>query len=81
MKLQMLILVLITISCAKNDYGPGNCVISPDGFTWKINKIENNKYIAEGWQRETWGKETSLDFQTVSASSGFQVITCPTPKN
>lgn len=73
-------LVLSTISCSKNDYSPGNCIISPDGFTWKINRIENNKYVAEGWQGNAWGKETNLGFRTVSASSGFQIIACPQMK-
>jgi hypothetical protein len=69
--------IFIIMSCANNVFSEGSCVISPDGFTWKINRIENNKYVAEGWQGNAWGNETSLNFGVLSACRGGQVIACP----
>lgn len=76
-KIFLLLMTFLILGCAKKDFTEGSCVISPDGFTWRINKIQDDKYIAEKWQGNSWENETSLGFGNVSLSNGFGTVACP----
>jgi hypothetical protein len=76
----ILLMAFMILSCAKKEFSEGNCVISPDGFTWKISKIQDDKYVAVKWHENSWKDEKILNFGDVSFSHGFGVIACPQQK-
>jgi hypothetical protein len=72
-----LISIFLITSCAKKDFAEGTCVISPDGITYKINKIQDDKYLIQKLKGNVWEVERSLSFSDVSLSSGFGMNACP----
>jgi hypothetical protein len=73
----LLMPIVLILACAKKDFSEGTCVSSPDGITFKINKIQDDKYLTQKLKGKVWETETSLSFGDVSLSSGFDIVNCP----
>lgn len=83
MKAAIMFLVFSISGCSWTrvlEFEAGNCIQATDGYIWKINRIENSKYISEGWQGNAWGNEVEMSRDVLSKNNGYRKISCPQHK-
>lgn len=55
-----------TVQGPDTKFVPGQCARAHDGYVWKIQRIEGDRYVLAGWQGNGWGNDTKLAFRTIS---------------
>lgn len=59
-------------------FAPGDCPTAPDGYVWRVARIEGNEYVAAGWQGKGkgWGNEARFELGHFRAL-GYTAAPCP----
>jgi hypothetical protein len=84
MKQSLLVIITLLLSIFvayawflnRSDFSPGECVKAQDGFIWKVSRIEDGKYILQGWF-DGWGNEAASEFSIIRKDNGHFKIECP----
>ena len=65
--------LIFLLSC--NKFKEGNCVQASDGYIWKINRIQDSKYLVMGFSDKGWGNEVLFEFNILDKN--HIEIKCP----
>jgi len=65
--------LVFLLSCHK--FKEGHCIQASDGYIWKINRIQDNKYSVMGFLENSWGNEVQLEFDNLDKN--HIEINCP----